>query len=34
MPNSQQGKAAKVKDGIISDTQLLGTISIEICVNY
>jgi hypothetical protein len=26
-PNSQQGRSAKVKDGIISETKFLGTIS-------
>ncbi len=28
-PNSQKGRSAKVKDGIISETKFLGTISVE-----
>jgi hypothetical protein len=28
-PNSQKGGTAKVKDGIISETKLLGTISVD-----
>ena len=28
-PNSQQDRAAKVKDGIISETKFLGTTSVD-----
>jgi hypothetical protein len=28
-PNSQQGRSAKVKDGIISETKFLGTLSVD-----
>jgi hypothetical protein len=28
-PNSQKGRGAKVKDGIISETKFLGTISVD-----
>jgi hypothetical protein len=28
-PNSQKGREVKVKDGIISETKFLGTISVD-----
>ncbi len=29
-PNNQKGRSAKVKDGIISGTKFLGTISVDL----